>query len=932
MRKVILFFSVIISYCAMAQTGELSGIVLDGAIENEPLPFVSVYLKGTTQGADTDFDGKYVISDIATGSYTVVMSFIGYKTKEIPNVIIKANEVTTLNETLELSANTLKETVITVGPKVKESEEALITEQKEAVVITQTIGIEEAAKKGASTVESAVTKIAGVTKSQGSKSVFVRGLGDRYNSTSLNGLPLPSDDPESKNISLSYFGSNAISNIGVNKTFGSSIYGDVAGANIDIKSKVISKNSLSISSSTGFNTRTIGKDFLRINGANNLGTGINESSPITDRTLGTYNFENSLQPETTLFPINSSVSLAAGGKINLPGSYKLTAFVVGSHKNSFKYKEGTSGSITADGRLSRSQDFQKYDFNTSQLLMGGVNFDYGKGNSVGLTHLFIHNNTQSVGEYRGLDTGVKDDGNEVFTRRQQLNDNDLYVNQLTGEHTFVDRLKVDYGGSFSFIAANEPDRKTNTFFIDDNGITVPAQGSAGFNHRFFSELQEDDYAGRLQLTYDLNSEDDLDDFVREVKGGINARYTKRNFIFRQFNANIINQNEVDVNNVDALFNQETLDNGDFQLVTDRGRQRDGRGRTVSPLFPFFYIGDREVWSGYAEGVYQVNESLTLNAGIRYDKIGQRVDYDTALVSSVNGARPDDSARLNKEYILPSFNAKYAFDENTILRLAGSFSYTLPQLREVAPFVYEGINFTTIGNPDIDASESYNLDAKFEYYFGEDESNLVTVTGFYKYIDSPINRVGSNSAANQITYVNVPEAQVLGFEVETKFGFDLTDETKLSFGFNGSYLYSRQIQEDLPTDDITIRFTNRTDQLQGASPWLLNGDVSYSLKNDKIDFTTSLVANYFSERIFAVGVGTNENIVESDVFGLDFINKLKINDKIGISFSVKNLDFFNNGKIITDQKIELTQEAQGQDIVLNSFRRGIDISAGFSYKF
>lgn len=923
MKKFFLFISVMISFCALAQTGELSGIVIDGAIENEPLPFVSVYLKGTQKGSDTDFDGKYTISNVAAGSYTVVMSFIGYKTKEIPNVIIKSDEVTTLNETLELSENTLEETVISVGPKVKESEEALVTEQKEAVVITQTIGVEELAKKGVSNVEAAVTKVAGITKSQGSKSVFVRGLGDRYNSTTLNGLPLPSDDPESKNISLDYFGSNAISNIGVNKTFGSSLYGDVAGANIDIRSKIVSKNSLSISSSTGFNTRTIGEDFLRINGANNLGTGVSETSPITDRTLNTYNFENSLQPESRSFPINSSVSLVAGGKINLPGSSKLTAFVVGSNKNSFKYKEGKSGSITADGSLSRDQDFKKYDFTTSQLLMGGVNLAYGSGNSIGITSLFIHNNTQSVGEYRGLDTGVKDDGNTVFTRRQQLNDNDLYVNQLTGEHSFIERLEFDYGLSYSFIAANEPDRKTNTFFVDDNGVLLPAQGSAGFNHRFFSELQEDDLSGRAQLTYDLNSEDSIDDFVREIKGGANYRYTKRNFIFRQFNANIINQNEVDENNVDVLFNQGTLDNGDFQLVTDRGQQRDGRGRIVSPLFPFFYFGDREIASGFAEGVYQFNEKLTLNAGVRFDKVDQKVDYDTSLVSSVNGSRPDASATLNKEYILPSFNAKYSFNENTILRVAGSLSYTLPQLREVAPFVYEGINFTTIGNPKVDASENINLDVKGEYYFGEEGTNLITLTGFYKYIDSPINRVGSNSAANQITYVNVPEATVIGVELEAKVTLFEAEDIKFSFGFNGALLYSEQIQEDIPEDDVTIRFTNKKDKLQGASPVLLNGDLTLAINNEKIDFTSSLVGNYFSERIYAVGVGTNENVEEGSIIGLDFINKLKINKKIGVSLGIKN---------ILDPTIKLTQEAQGRDIILNSFRRGIDISAGFSYKF
>lgn len=919
MNRLLSILFLISSFYAFAQTGEVSGVVLDANYNDQPLPFADVYLKGTTNGASTDFDGKFTLSNVPSGQQTIIITFIGYETKT-ETVQVVAGQTTTLNVTL--SGDLLDEVVVVATPKIKETEQAIVKEQKEAVVITQKIGSEELAKKGVSNAEAAVTKVAGVTKSQGSKNVFVRGLGDRYNSSSLNGLPLPSDDPESKNISLDYFSSNVISNIGINKTFSPSIYGDVGGANIDIASKVVTKNSLSISSSVGFNSQTVGSDFLRIEGANNFGTGVNEVNPITDRNLGTYNFENALQPVNSNFPLNTSISLVAGGKINI-GSNKLSAFFVGSNKSSYRFKEGINGSITADGRLSRRQNFEKYDFNVTQLAMGGLNYTYGGNNSISLTHLYIHNNTQSVGEYIGLDTGVNDNGNTVFTRRQQLNDNDLFVNQLTGNQEITDRLNLDYGGSFSFIAANEPDRKTNTFFQNDAGDIVPAQGTAAFNHRFFSELQEDDFAGKAIVSYNLNHDVD-DEFIREVKGGYNFRYTKRNFIFRQFNANIIRQGTSNINNVDATFNQENLDNGNFTLVTDRGTQVDSNGRQVSPLFPFFYLGDRTTHSGFAEGIYQFNEKLTLNGGIRYDNIDQSVDYDTALVSSVNGANRDETARLSKEYILPSVNIKYNIDENTIVRLAGSLSYTLPQLREVAPFVYEGINFTTIGNPSIDASESYNLDLKGEYYFGENKSNLITATAFYKYIDFPINRVGSNSAANQITFVNVPEATVLGLEVEFKADvMNIDDEQFLSIGFNGAYLYSQQTQEDIDSDDVTIRFTNNKDQLQGASPILLNGDVTYKIEKENLSFSTSLVGNYFSKRIFALGVAGSENIEESSIIGIDFVNRLKLNKKLGINLSIKN---------IINPKIELTQEANGEDQILNSFRRGQDISLGLSYKF
>ena len=934
MKKLLFILIAFTSLVSFAQTGNLQGAIQDKEYAGNPLPFADVYVKGTTKGSSTDFDGNYTIQGVPVGTHTIVVSFVGYETKEIPNVVIKSGETTYLNTELGADANALKEIIITAAPKVKETESALIEEQKEAVVITQTIGAEELAKKGVSNAEAAVTKVAGITKSQGSKSVFVRGLGDRYNSTTLNGLPLPSDDPESKNISLDFFSSNVISNIGVNKTFNPSIYGDVGGANIDIKSKKITKNSLSLSSSLGFNSQTIGKKFLRISGTNDWGTGIIEKSPITDKTLSTYNFDNSLNTEIDNFPLNSSISIVAGGKIQI-GKSKLKAFVVGSNKRDFKYKEGTSGSINSTGNVIRKQDFEKYDYNTSQLLMGGLNLDFGR-HSIGLTHLYIHNNTQSVGEYEGINTSVSDDGFNVFTRRQQLNDNDLYVNQLNTHFEITDRLDVDFGSAFNYISANEPDRKTNTFIQSENGDFLPAQGSAGLNNRFYSELQEDDYAAKLEAKYDLNYSNEID-YVRSIKAGFNFRYTKRNFIFRQFNQNIINQSAANINDVDSYFNQDNLDNGDFTLVTDRGLAVDSFGRSVSQLFPFFYFGNRTTESLFVDGVYQINEVITLNGGLRYDEIEQEVDYDTTLVSSINGTTPDDTAKLNKQYWLPSINIKFSPLENLIFRAAGSISYTLPQLREVAPFTYEGINFSTIGNPDIDASKNYNLDLKSEFYFGETESNLITLTTFYKHLDNPINRVRSNSATGDLTFVNVPKANVFGLEVEFKYNL-LEDDLKgqqLSFGFNGAYLYSEQIQEDNPNDNYTIRFTHDKDQLQGASPVLINGDITYQKETDKLSFTTSLIGNYFSERIFSVGTAGNENIVESSIFSLDFINKLTINKKIGISLNLKNLSGFID--ILGIEKdwdsVELTQETSaGEKVTLNSYKRGVDFSAGFSYKF
>ena len=98
-------------------------------MNNEPLPFATVQLKGTSKGATTDFDGLYSIDNIDPGTYTVVFSFVGYETLEVPDVTVEAGKVTEVNTGLSATAAALDEVVITTTTS-RESEVALLLEQK----------------------------------------------------------------------------------------------------------------------------------------------------------------------------------------------------------------------------------------------------------------------------------------------------------------------------------------------------------------------------------------------------------------------------------------------------------------------------------------------------------------------------------------------------------------------------------------------------------------------------------------------------------------------------------------------------------------------------------------------------------------------------------------------------------------------------------
>ena len=216
MRKILTFvlIGIVSAYSYAQETGSIVGQLTDKDFNDEPLAFANVIIKGTSKGTTSDIDGLYALENMAVGTYTVVFSFVGYETVEIDNVTVEANKVTTVNVPMGASAAALEEVVIKTTTR-RESEVALLLEQKKSITQKVSIGADELSRKGVGDVATAVTKVTGISKQEGSSNVFVRGLGDRYNVTTLNGLPLPSDNPSNKNIDLGIFSTDIVENIGI---------------------------------------------------------------------------------------------------------------------------------------------------------------------------------------------------------------------------------------------------------------------------------------------------------------------------------------------------------------------------------------------------------------------------------------------------------------------------------------------------------------------------------------------------------------------------------------------------------------------------------------------------------------------------------------------------------------------------------------------
>ena len=909
MKKILFITFLALGQIIVAQSkGTLKGLLTDKETNNEPLPFANVQIKGTTIGTTTDFDGNYSLQ-VPVGTHSIEFSFLGYKSVE-KTFTITTRETVVINQLMSAEEGVALDAVVIKASTSKETATALIMEAKKAVSIKTTIGAQELATKGVSDAAGAVTKTAGVSK--GSKNVIVRGLGDRYNSTTMNGLPLPSEDPEYKNISLGFFDTSVIKNIGVNKVFTADLNGDVGGANIDIVSKeVVKRREASLGVSLGVNSQTVSKEFLTIHGTNRFGTQRLKHT-VTD--LNTYSFANSFKPQSQNFQLNNSFSFKYGRKYDVGEDNTLSFFLVGSYDAKYNYLEGNIKQNTTDGSVApfKDQDFSKYDFNVSQLLMGNVKFkteDY----TIAYNHLFIHNNKQSIGDYFGKDD-AQDDVNGVddlaFQRRQQTNNNELYVNQLLGTYKISERLDAEAKGSLNFIRGNEPDRRTNNYLLRD-GFYSPQINSAGENERYFSKLQENDYAAKGKLTYKLK-EDEEDKST--IDFGADYRYTERLFAATIFNHGFPTRFPIEIDNPDAIFNQNSIDNGTFVMET-------GRGRNIRVFDPFTYRGKRLITGVFTNLVYEFNENFIVSGGLKFERNHQRVTYDTNIAASAI----DGASEIDRSYVLPSINIKYNFNENSIFRIAVSQTYTFPQFKETAPFKYQDVNFSSQGNPDLKPSENYNFDTKYEYYFSSSE--LVSLTGFYKYIQNPIARSEIPSGGNTLTYLNVgDDASILGFELEARKNVLKSDdeeenEYSLNAGLNASVLFSKV---NLDPESVA-QFTETSSQLEGATPFLMNADLTFKKQYEENELTTSLVFNYFSDRVYSIGTRKFENIIEKGIPTLDLVSSLKLGEKYRIKLKATNL-------MNPDFQLSRDSSTSGNNVVLSNYKKGVNLSLGFSYDF
>ena len=568
MKKLFLIrFSVAAFFCllcvlpALAANIKIKGAVKD-KLSKEPLIGATIRLLGTQAGAVTDMEGNFELNSMGVleGMYDIEIKYVGYKTEVRRKVRVENGKLVILNLELETDAQELADVVV-VAKKNRENENMLLLEQQKAVIAVQSVGVRELSRKGVSDAEGAVTKVAGVSKQDGVKNVFVRGLGDRYNATTFNGFALPSEDPEYKNISLDFFGTDIIQSVGVNKAFNAGGSSDVGGATIDIVSKeLIGSGHLGFGISGGLNTQTVAADFLKQDGVNFMGFA-NRTEPADENS---WNFRNKLDPSAQHLQINRSYSIS-GGKRFYVGKNKnpLSFFLTAGHTTDYQYTDEIIRNTTTSGTVYKDMNGKKYAENISQLALANVDFDMQNRHHISYNLMMIHANTQSVGDYNGKNSIFSDDYENLgFTRRQQTNDNMLIVNQLMTNWGLTKSLSLDAGASYNMVKGYEPDRRINNLTKAEDGYTLLRGNS---QQRYFSTLDEDDLNVKAGLVYRLK--DNIEE-ISNVRFGYTGRFVDDNFKATEYNLTVGHISVIpslDDFSLDDYYNQENFASDWFKI-------------------------------------------------------------------------------------------------------------------------------------------------------------------------------------------------------------------------------------------------------------------------------------------------------------------------------------------------------------------------------
>ncbi|ALJ14685.1 TonB-dependent receptor domain-containing protein [Sphingopyxis macrogoltabida] len=816
--------------------------------------------------------------------------------------------------------------------------------------VVSSLSSADIARTGEGDISGSLQRVTGLSV-VGGGFVYVRGLGDRYSLALLNGSPLPSPEPLKRVVPLDIFPTNVIDSTLVQKSFSVNFPGEFGGGVINLTTKATPREPfLTFSGGIGWDSETTNQLGYTYYGSDTDWTGFDDGTrdvpPLLKAALASgkpilegadftqdqleaiqmelVNAETTLLQQNDHIPINWSAGITGGTTIALPNG-ELGIIATAGISNKWRTRDTLQQTSVNDDLSGDPQTSYNRVITDNRVVVNGLlGFGLELGDhKIRWTNLYIRDTLKQARLALGTDANQSD--RDIMKQDTAWYERQLINTQLVGEFHF-DRLKLDLRGAyansqreapyergFTYVRTNQPGDPVGDKFVNDLG------GNRGDATIAFSDLNEDLWSGGVDLSYELAPR--ITATVGYAYSDTHRVSERRTFQFRASNLPLAVQQL----RPDYLLSDATIQLYDITLLETSAQ--DGTAAFDAKL---------TTHAGYGQLQAEIVPGVNVNAGVRYEEAKQTV---VPIDLFGTGSSAIVATNLNNDYWLPAVTLTWEVAPDMQLRVNGSKTIARPQFRELVAQVYQDPESNRLfrGNPSLTDSELWNAEARYEWYFAKDQR--LTVAGFYKSIDNPIETYTSisDSSVNS-SYANAPKATLYGAEVEVQKYFPLDKLSDSPFWQSrrlvliGNYTYTKSEIRVRDGDTTVINgvvqnaanFFFDGAPMTGQSDHLLNFQIGLE-DQDKLSQQT-LLLTYASPRVTSRGPSGQPDLEEKPGIQLDFVARqglTLLNKEIELKFEARNL---------TGRKYQEVQTAGDNKIFFNRYKLGRTFSLSASVKF
>ena len=896
---------------------------------NKPVKDVQVFLSGLSERYRTNARGKFK-AKVPVREYSISLLHSAFTTQTKDKVAVTKDQTIDLQFKLTPAGVELAEYVV-LEPFIAGSVASVIEEQRTSAAVTTVLGSEQISRNGDSDVASALKRASGLTV-VGGRFVFIRGLGERYSSTLVNGAAIPSPDPTRRVVPLDLFPTSFLDSLLVQKSYSVDRPGEFAGGTLDMRTKRVPEDFfLNLSGQMGFITDTTFSDGLRYDGGKTDWIAFDDGTrKLPDSIADATSDGSTLKPQTPFNPDGftpeeletfgqdlSNVWDVEPETINPDGRFEASIgdlFNVGDFSLGYvaatrwsqkwlsiteqRSEYAASGSDgNGDLLLTEESTFQETVRETQINAYLQLEATYKENHRLFATTMWLRQAFDEASIENGVSEG------ETGTRRTQLRwtTNQLFMQQVGGDHMLPELHNLKFDWIYSNSTAEREEPKTRDYRFDEND-----DGSYSFSRRAdsnqtsYGELTDKDESGRFDIKLPFEFDNN---FGISLNSGFIHQHKTRDSSIRRYTYTPVGP---DARDPDVLAQPSLEDILNPTYITPDGFQIRETTRSTDN-----YDAEQTLISYYGQLDMNFFDSVRLVGGLRWEDNDMFVQ--TFRVSGVD--KEPITTIVDQTDMLPAVAGTWFITDKQQLRASFSQTVSRPDFRELspAPFTDPSTGQETTGNPNLEQTSIDNYDARWEYYMSANEN--LSFGFFWKSMTNPIEKVFLPGTAGLLTFQNADASTLYGIEVEVLKNLDVIHPALEEFYIGSNYTWSQSTVE--LSGKSTEAQTSSNRPLQGHSPHVFNFQLGY----DNADWGTraTLLYNITAERIVAVGLLGAPDKYAQPFNQLDIIATQAINDWLSLRVKMKNL--------INDE-VRITQG----DKTTRSFKVGREFTIGIDLRF